>query len=152
VAALAQPPEPANLGPLDTYMRCQAYRALGLWSEIAATCELALPGITGPLAPAVQWTLGDAQLRLMKRAEATKLFQELAGRKEGKWTAEARLQLAGMDLQDAHPKECIHWCELLWQEQPCADMPAMFRIWGAAYEQLGEHAKAARCFAGTAPE
>lgn len=152
VAALAQPPEPTNLGPLDTYMRCQAYRDLGMWSEIATTCEQALPEIRGPLAPAVQWTRGDALLHLQKRAEATGIFQELALRKEGRWTAEARFQLAGMDLQDAHPKECIHWCELLWREQPCADMPAMFRIWGAAFEQLGEHSKAARCFAGAPPE
>jgi hypothetical protein len=152
VAALAQPPEPTNLGPLDTLIRCQAYRDLGMWSEIATTCEQALPGIRGPLVPAVQCTLGDALLHLQKRADAARIFHELAVLKEGKWTAEARFQLASLELQDAHPKECIRWCDLLWHEHPCADMPAMFRIWGAAFEQLGDHNKAARCFAGAPPE
>jgi tetratricopeptide (TPR) repeat protein len=152
LAALAHEGEPGNLGPFDAYLRCLAYRELGLWSEVAATCEQALPQILGPLAPAMKLMLGDALLHGEKPADAVPVFKALSEGKAGKWTAEARFRLARFEFQEGRAQECIRMCAQLCQEQPCADVAAMFRLWGAAHDHLGEHDKAARCYAGEPPE
>jgi hypothetical protein len=96
--------------------------------------------------------LGDALLHQKKQAEASRTFKELSGQQAGKWTAQARLRLAGIELNDGHAKECVRLCEQLWQDQQFVDVAIVFRLWGSAYDNLGEHDKAARCYSGEPPE
>jgi hypothetical protein len=110
LAALAQECEAGLLGHFDTYLRCLAYRELGLWNEIAATCKQTLPQIRGPLAPALNLMLGDALLRQEKQADAVQIYKTLSDQKAGKWTAEARFRLARIELQEGRAKECIRLC------------------------------------------
>ena len=104
------------------------------------------------MTPALETFRADALLALDKRGEAVRLFEDLARRSEGKWTAQARLRLASIDLQEGRVKECIRRCEQTWQEPPVPDVAALLRVWGAAYEQVGDNTRAARCFSGLPPE
>ncbi len=152
VAALAQPRDVNPLGAVETDLRCKAQRELGLWDEVVATCDQALPSLRGPLVPAIRVAQGEALLRLDRRAEAVACLGKVADQKGGKWSAEALLLLAGLDLYEGRAADCAARCARIWRSEAGVDPTAVLRLWGAAYEQLGEYAKAARCFAGTPPE
>lgn len=152
IAALTQGRDPYLLGPIETYLCCQAYRDLGLWNHVVASCAKALPHTQGPMTAALQVTLGDALVHLNKASEATRLLQQVAEGKDARWAAEARFHLAALDLEGGRASDCATRCAQIWRERPCADVTALMRLWGSAYEQLGEHDKAARCYSGSPPQ
>jgi tetratricopeptide (TPR) repeat protein len=152
IAALTQHRDANLLGPIETYLCCRAFRELGLWDHIASSCEKALPETQGPMAAALAVMLGTAKVHLQKPAEAARLFQQVAETKEPRWAAEARYHLAALDLADGRAGDCATRCAQIWREQHYADPAGLLRLWGTALDQLGAHAKAARCFAGSPPE
>jgi hypothetical protein len=52
----------------------------------------------------------------------------------------------------AAPYNCLKECRRLWLERVPVDRSALLHLMGEAYARLGDHERAARCYAGKAPE
>ena len=61
------------------------------------------------------------------------------------------IRLAEIALQEERAQDCLDWCRKLLKQQHQADVPAVLKLMGQAFEQLGNHRQAARCYAGQLP-
>ena len=150
-AALAMS-EDQVLGPPGRLLLGQAYRELGMPDRMANLYRKALPTTRGPIAAEMTFVLGDALYQAEQRNEARQLFLTLAGSTAGPWHRRARLRLAEIALQEKHPDDCLANCRLLLTDPTFPDLVEVLRLMGRAYEAVGDHRQAARCFAGLLPE
>jgi tetratricopeptide (TPR) repeat protein len=139
------------LGSLGNGLIAQAYRDLGFWDQAERLLRRTLAQTKGPFVSPLEYLLGDTLLRQNHRDEAIGLFEKLAA-SHGPRSAPARFQLAQIRVQDGRFKEGVEMCRQLWAEQSLADSAPLLQVWGAALEGAGDLVKAAKCFAGKAPE
>ena len=140
------------LGAIGRLLVGQAYKDLGMGQEMAKVYEDALSTTAGPIGEEMCFGLADHRFREGKQESALKLFNSLAVLQQGKWVCAARLRLAAIALQEGHAQECLSACNTLLPMQSATDRSAVFQLIGAAYEQLGDYQKAARCYAGQMPD
>jgi tetratricopeptide (TPR) repeat protein len=139
------------LGGYGQWLIAEAYRDLEFWDQAEGVLRLAQVGASGSLKICVENSLGDTLIRTSKRAEAAELFTRYA-EMETPYRPRARFQLARIDVEEKRFKEAAERCRTLWKERTFADQTALLHLWGAALEGCGELTKAARCYAGKAPD
>jgi tetratricopeptide (TPR) repeat protein len=151
-AVLALREDPV-LGTAGRLLVGQAYRELGLQEQMAVVYEKALPAARGPLAVEMAFVLGDFLAGAeQQRDRARQLLTSVAEMENSKWTARARLRLAEIALDDKRPDDAVRWCKRAILTRAGADIPAVLKVMGRAFEQLGDFAQAARCYAGKMPQ
>jgi tetratricopeptide (TPR) repeat protein len=151
LAALLAFQKTPMLGAHGQLLAGQAYKELGMSQPMAKAYERALPAAFGLVADEMMFGLADCLATEGKREAAQKWFQTLATSPKGQWTLTARYRLAALALQGGQPQQCVQACAQLLQEEGPVDRAAVFQLMGTAYEQLGDFRRAARCFAGQAP-
>lgn len=149
LSALLAMPESKILGPVGVLLQGMAYREIGLGERMAAIYQPLLSH-KGPVVDEMICVLGSYQHTLANDTEARRLLAPVA-QGDGRWAAEARLILADIDLQDNRAAECLQACAALL-DKALVDRSAVLRLMGKAFAQTGDHARAARCFAGQRPQ
>ena len=113
--------------------------------------QKSLPSLSGPLAEEMTYAVAEDYFARNQRLSAFALFRALA-KDEGKLAGTAKLRLAEIALRENKPQDCLAWCRRLLAEKPPVDRTTLLNLMGQAYEAVGEHRKAAVCFAGQEPE
>ena len=139
------------LGPIGDALVAHAYLDLGFGEQAEQRLRQALRTTQGPCVVSLEYLLGETLLTQNRRADAVALFEKLAGSKSP-YQGKASFQMARMDLQDRRFGMCEEKCRRLWSQEPFTNKTELLRLWGDALDGMGEHSKAARCFAGKAPE
>lgn len=152
LAALLALKKETFVGPAGWVLMGQAYADLGMQEQTIRCYEQLLRETKGPLAAEVSMTLAELLEGADRRPEALKLYVSLADMDGSPVASRARLRLAGTALRERKPKECVAWCRRLLDDPRAAEAPEALRLMGVAYEQLGDHTRAAKCFAGQVPE
>jgi len=157
VAALLAVRKDTILGLFGKYLAGKAFRDLGMWDEVVRTYDkLAEKRASGPapnpLFREITFYLAEAQYMLKKPDRAVPVLTSLADRHQDTWAARARFQLAAIALQEDRPGDCVQACLRICQEHLPVEREHLLHLMGEAYERLGEHEKAARCFAGQMPQ
>ncbi|HYV37904.1 MAG TPA: tetratricopeptide repeat protein [Gemmataceae bacterium] len=142
-------PALASIGQL---LAGQAFKELGMPQQMAKVFEDALGSAKGPVAAEMTYCLAEHHWSEGNREPALKLFHTLATSPQGKWGQAARMRLASVALEGGQPQQCLQACTALLHETEGVDRPAVLRLMGSAYEQLGDFQKAAQCYAGQAPD
>lgn len=150
ISSLIPLPRHTPLGTYGQHLIGLAYGELGMWPQMADTFEAALTSAVGPLATEMKYRLAEARMRLQQDTEATALLNELVASK-GRWSHAAQFQLATIDLRHQRLRECVERCRRLLREETNLAVADVLSLMGQAYERQGEHARAAQCFAGIAP-
>jgi tetratricopeptide (TPR) repeat protein len=149
-ALLALKEDPV-LGPVGRLLAGQAYRDLGMGDRMAALFEKAAAQVRGPLLLAMNADLAEYLYASGQRPAARQRFEALAAA-TGPHALRAEMRLAELDVLDRQPDECLKRCRKLLRENRAADVPALLRLMGKAYDQKGEYGRAARCYAGQVPD
>jgi tetratricopeptide (TPR) repeat protein len=139
------------LGPIGDGLIARAYLDLGFGEPAEQRLRKSLKTTQGPYATSLEYLLGETLLTQDRRADAVALFEKLAASKSP-YQSKARFQLARMDLQDRRFAVCEEKCRRLWTQEAFANKAELLKMWGESLEAMGEHTKAARCFAGKAPD
>ena len=139
------------LGEYGQWLIAEAYRELGFWEQAERVLRLAHVGVSGPLKVSVEYSLADTLMKVNKRTEAVEIFTRHA-EMESPYRARAHFQLAKVDVEEKRFQAAVDKCRNLWKDRSIPDQSALLNLWGAALEGNGELAKAARCYAGKAPE
>jgi tetratricopeptide (TPR) repeat protein len=149
-AALLGLREEALLGPFGKVLLGMAYRDLAMWDHAVKTYESALAQGEGPLREEMAFSLGEALIEANRPGDAVRYLTPLA---EGKsrWAPSAELKLATIDLHARRYADSRNRCRKLLQN-PTLDRKLVLAIMGQAFDGLGDHQQAARCFAGQIPE
>ncbi len=137
------------LGPVGLVLAGQGYRDLGLGDEMAARYEKALPGVGEALALSMKADLAEHLLASGKKG-ATPLLHAVAAA-GGPHSARAELRLAEMAYKGKRLDECLSRCRKVLGAGDAALGGEAARLMGKVYTQKGDHAAAARCFAGRPP-
>jgi tetratricopeptide (TPR) repeat protein len=151
LAALLEVPGQKLLGPSGTLLAGQAYIELGMSDQAALLFEKARALARGPVAAEMTFRLADIWYAGDRRARARDLFAALAADGNSRWALQARLKLAVVALAENRPRECIQACQALVNGH-AENAGDALQLMGAAFERLGEHSRAAACFAGRLPE
>lgn len=141
--------EDSVLGPIGRMLAGQAYRDLALGDEMATQYQKAIPGVASPLVLSMKADLAEHLMATGKKG-AARLLREVAA-KPGPRAGRAELHLAEMALQQKHPDECITRCRKALSSGDATLGADAVRLMGQAFTQKGDHAAAARCFAGKPP-
>lgn len=148
---LLRVPSDSVLGALAQRMQAAAFRDLGMWQQVVEVCEKASGRVQGPLADELTFRLGEAQVRLQKDQDARRALTAVVDTK-GNWSAWARFELAGLELQQNRLDQCMVHCQWLLQSTHAVPIREVLALMGRAYERQGKFAVAAKCFAGEVPE
>ena len=152
LAALLDLRDRQILGTPGKYLIGKAYGDLGMWLEVIQTYEKLIGTSKNKLGNEMTFRMAEALYKVEKGAEAVPLLTNLAGTKDVQWSAAARFQLAVIALNENRPQDCLRECLRLWQERQPVDRPALLHLMGESYARLGDHERAARCYAGKPPE
>jgi hypothetical protein len=99
------------------------------------------------------FALAEHFQKTSRAKEAAAIFEKLANARQSAWRLPARIRLAEAAYRDGRLEDCLARCgELLGETGAEGQRGAVLELMGRAYEQLGDHRKAARCFAGLAPD
>lgn len=148
LAALLAAQDSVVLGHPGKLLAGQAYRELGLGEQMARVYEQTLPEVRGLMAGEMSFQLAEAWLAADKRDAGVKLLAALTEADHGPWTPRACQRLAEIALQEKQPEVCLKWCRQLLRSPRGVEVPAVMKLMGRAYEQAGDYAQAARCYAG----
>ncbi len=140
------------LGPAGKLLVGQAYRDLGMAEQMSVFYEHALRGLRGPLAAEMSYILAESLYTADRRDAALQRFAALAGNEKSQWGPRALLRLAEITLQEKRPQDCLTWCRKLLQQPGATDAATILKLMGKAYEQLGDHPRATRCYMGQLPD
>jgi tetratricopeptide (TPR) repeat protein len=151
LTALMSYREDSVLGPVGLVLAGQGFRDIGMNEEMTAVYQKALPTMHGGLALEMSADLADHYFTLGQYQAARPLFESVA-KQPGKRVASAELRLAEIDLKEHHPDECLKRCRMLLKEGQTAELDTTLKLMGQAHAERGEHALAARCFAGELPK
>jgi tetratricopeptide (TPR) repeat protein len=141
------------LGPVGLYLLAQAYEELAFLDQAERLLRKASVSARkhACLAIGLDRKLGEVLLKLNQREKAEVLFEKIAAT-DSPHRVHANLHLARLHLADKRWKDCAEKCQQLWKDQTHPEPMVVLQLWGTALEGVGEYAKAARCFAGKAPE
>jgi tetratricopeptide (TPR) repeat protein len=152
LAALWGLPQERVLGPVGALLIGRAYRDLGLTDEMVAVYEKARKSAKGPIAAEMAYAVAEDLFARDQRPAAARLYAALVKTETGRWAGPAEMRLAEIALQENRPDDSLKWCRKTLREKQPVDRGALLTLMGQAYEQTGDHLKAARCFAGEVPE
>ncbi len=143
--------DPTLLGPIGYCLAAEAYDEVGFPDQAERLLRQAATHTQSPMMPLVDLKLGAILLKQGQRESAKLLFEKVA---QGSSAASgrARFQLARLDLMEKRWQPCIERCRALWRDQSFDEPLTLLDVWGSALEGSGDFVKAARCFAGLAPE
>jgi hypothetical protein len=148
-------PKDTFLGPVGTLLLGHGYQALNMTGRAAEIYETALPKLEGPLAEEMTYRLAAYKLETFpegkERLPAVKMLDALAALPGSRWAAPAQFYLAQVALQESRPRECIQRCQRLLREPSSVARPAVLRLMGQGFREMGEYRLAAECFAGKEP-
>ncbi len=139
------------LGALGDGLIAHAYLDLGFSQQAEQRLRQSVKSIHGPYLASLKYLLGETLLTQDRRADAAALFEKLA-RSKSPYHSKANFQLARMDLHDGRFEICEEKCRQLWVQGEFTDKAELLKLWGSALDALGEHTRAARCFAGKSPD
>jgi hypothetical protein len=123
---------------------------LGLEDEMVKVYQRATLDGRGPLAAEMSFAVAEANFGAGKWASARKVYRALAAQ-AGPWSGRSQLRLAEIALHENEPRTCLRWCRKVPKAQPGPDPSVVLKVMGKAYEVLGDHQQAARCYAGQVP-
>jgi tetratricopeptide (TPR) repeat protein len=149
LAALLAYREEPLLASIGLVLVGQAYRDLALGEEMAAAYQKAMPAVGAAVALSMKADLAEYLLATGKKGAAP-LLREVAAA-PGPRAARAELHLAEIALRQKRPDECLTRCRKTLATGDAATSGEAVRLMGQAYTQKGDHAAAARCFAGRPP-
>jgi tetratricopeptide (TPR) repeat protein len=149
LAALLAYHEEPLLGAVGLVLAGQAYRDLSLGDEMAGLYQKAASGVGPALAMSMKADTAEHLMASGKKG-AVKLLREVAAA-SGPRGIRAELQLAEMDLKQKRTDECLTRCRKVLSGGDAATCGEAARLMGQAYTLKGDHASAARCFAGKPP-
>lgn len=149
LAALLAYHEEPLLGSVGLVLAGQAYRDLSLGDEMSALYQKATPGVGPGLALSMKADIAEHMLASGKKGAGALLREVAAG--SGPRAVRAELQLAEIDLKMKRTDECLARCRKVLSSGDSTTNVAAVRCMGQAYTQKGDHAAAARCFAGKPP-
>jgi tetratricopeptide (TPR) repeat protein len=137
---------------LETQLLGKACREIRMAAEAARIYEKALAWYKGPLRPALELGRALSLLDADQRDEGAALLRSLDEGATNRWSAEASLRLAQIELDDGNPQASADRCRKVWSERQLPDAERVFAVWGDALSALGDFEKASRCYAGNPPE
>jgi tetratricopeptide (TPR) repeat protein len=141
------------LGPVGVLLRGRAYRELGLGEQMAALYEAALSQPSrGPFAAEMTYDMAEFLYGAGRPDDALAYYKELIDHPDAKWANRSRGRLAEIAFDEQRFGDAIARCrELLGTADPLHAAETL-KLMGRAYEQLGDHQRAAVCFAGQRPD
>jgi len=140
------------LSPCGVLLVGRAYAGLGLNEQMAETFEQALRcGVPKPIAHEISFELAEFALMSGKGEKAAKHFTAVFERATPARSRRAGMRLAEIALADKRIDECLSTCRRLLTNADKSETSAILRLMGQAFEQAGEHKRAAQCFAGKPP-
>lgn len=140
----------ATLGSNGTVLIGEAYRELGLSEPMVAIYSAALAKeIREPFASEMKFVLAEHAIASGDAAAGCAQLAELRDAPKNPWSIPAGLRLAASELSAGHTDECLVTCRDLLKRD--TDRAPILRLMGSAYEQAGDLAKAAQCYAGNVP-
>lgn len=139
------------LGPVGAGLVASAYYDLGFCEQAEKQLRRALEAGQGSYTAGLEFLLARTLWKQNRHADAVGLFQKLAATRSP-YRDKSRFQLAQIDLDDKNFVACEAKCRQIWSDGAGAESAALLRIWGGALEGMGEYGKAAKCFAGKAPD
>ncbi len=147
---LAEWPEASATGPTGTLLRVHAHQEMGLSPLSASELERIIPDTGGQLAARLTWALALSRLHEGDEISARQCLENLVVSDDVETSARACLTLARLELQSKRPKACVQFC-LQMPQTAVSTSEERFRLMGRAFEMLGDHERAADCFAGHEP-
>lgn len=140
------------LAPCGVLLVGRAYAALGLNEQMAETFERALKsGVSKPIAHEISFELAEFAHLSGKSDKASRHFTTVFERAKPARARRAGMRLAEIALSDQRTDDCLRTCRRLLAKSDKADTPEILRLMGKAFEQAGDHQRAAHCFAGQLP-
>ena len=110
--------------------------------------------MSGLLAEAAAAALTRGTEALLNRIDVAEInrfnFQSIVDHVSNQWANRARLSLVEIELSEGRAKEALELCEKILAGEGVSRVEIQ-KMMGRAYEQLGEDALAARCYAGELP-
>lgn len=142
-------PAPGRLGTCGRMLIGRAYERLGMLDQAIDTYERALHAdVQDPFASEVRLALADCLRAVGREDDARSLLEAMQQSGSKPWSRRAARRSAEWELASGRSDECLAICrELLIGESNAAPI---LRLMGQAHEQAGQHALAAKCFAGSA--
>jgi tetratricopeptide (TPR) repeat protein len=137
---------------LETQLLGKACRDIRMAPEAARIYEKTLAWYKGPLRPALEFGRAESLLDSDEREAAAILLRSLEAGPTSRWSVEATLRLAEIDLDDGDAQASVDRCRKVWAERELSDANRILPVWGNALSALGDFEKASRCFAGNPPE
>lgn len=140
-------PDASWLGDCGRTLIGRAYHEVNLGAEMAETYSRALSnGVREPYASEMKSSLGEYLLTIGDEQEGLALLIEVREAKQSPWSFKSGMAMARWELSQHREQECLGICQELLRDD--VDRASVLRLMGTAYEQTGNVAKAAECFAG----
>jgi tetratricopeptide (TPR) repeat protein len=140
------------LGEAETLLVGRAYQELAMEDRMSAVYETALQkGVSGPLASEMSFAIAEAAIAQGRHDLATSRLSTIAESDNQPAALRAALRLAEICLAENQSEQCLYWCRKLTEHDAPADATPLLRLMGRAYEQAGDHQRAALCFSGEIP-
>ena len=129
----------------------RAYAELGFDDRMAEVYTQMLDhGVTDPIETELRFSMANYHYTHGNTDSAKQRWNQLASAPSSRWSNRARLRLAETSLDEGQPKLCIENCEMI-KSMDGVIRTDVLKLMGRAYEQLGENALAAKCYAGQYP-
>jgi tetratricopeptide (TPR) repeat protein len=139
------------LGPMGRLLVGQAFHELGMDDPAVESYRKGLAESRGPLAEYLTFTLAESHFSAGTPAAARKLYSGLAAKETSSWNPSSRLRLAEIDLQERKPRDSVARCRKLLEDWKGWKELEIYKVMGQAFTQMGDHRRAAACFAGRVP-
>ncbi|MEK6257849.1 MAG: tetratricopeptide repeat protein [Planctomycetota bacterium] len=139
------------LGPTGQLLIGKALHELGLADRMVELYSRSLEHqMPANIANEMKFAIAEQRHAEKKPEEARSLWQEVSADGEGVWQNRSCLRLAELALADGRADDCVAACRALHHSDgiPRTDV---LKLMGRAYEQLGNDALAAQCYAGRMP-
>ena len=139
------------LGQAGEFLIGRAYIELGFDDVMADLYSHRLnEGVTEYIEAEMTYSLAGYQMANGQLEMAAQLWHKLAEGPANRWKNRARLKSAEVALVQGNSKVALELCR---QAQPDESISRgeILKVMGRAFEQLGEDANAARCYAGQPP-
>lgn len=159
VATLAHASPNEFFGKYGAVILGEAYAELGLYDEMAGAYQVALEdGITGAPAERMRLALARVRREQGEYEDASMLYQQLTANASKEEVRRptiilAMIEQAELEFQLRRDQRCLQLCQQLIDEATNdANKTRVLQLMGRTYSRMGDHARAALCFAGLRPE
>lgn len=152
VSALVGLKTGATLPAAGVLLVGDAYAELGLDEQMATTLEQALKrGVSKPIAHEISCELAEFSHLAGRQEEAVKRLSVVFTSASPAKARQAGLRIAEINLANNRIDECLRICRKMLADTDKEDAATILRLMGKAFEQAGDHPRAAQCFAGRLP-